>query len=512
MRYGVIIVQCNNHLYVANQGLDLLEWNKVLKIIDKELTFDKKIIEYQYNKTNIRIMPVKMYKKNQVILDQHNAVINPIADSICCPAGFKTKIINILKDKNISYYFKPDKTNKNLSIVDWNSVSKKFDFYPKQRECLETIAKSDCGVIYAVTGFGKMVLLAMTTILYPNAIIDVVVRSRGLAEKIHEFLLKYHSKYEVGLIYSGSKKVARITVFTGASLPKGRQDTADILLCDEAHELITDFSSQYINNYKIARRFAFTATPKGRLDNADLRMEAFFGPIIFELKYQDAVDLGLVVPIKVIWNIVEIENANYSSMSGIKKERFGIWRNEERNKIIAQIANSYPDDTQVQILVKTVEHGLFLKQLLPNFTLIFDSVSKSNRKKFARLGLANEDELEIPLEQQHQMRRDFENNKLKKVITTKIWATGIDARNLSVLIRADASASEILAIQASGRLSRKSTDPKLIKEFGIVHDFMDKFDNTFYRRSFCRRSYYDSMGWEQVVAERNQNDSTSISN
>lgn len=99
-----------------------------------------------------------------------------------------------------------------------------------------------------------------------------------------------------------------------------------------------------------------------------------------------------------------------------------------------------------------------------------------------------------------KMSKDFEAGTLKKVIATDVWSTGVDFPMLSVLIRADARASEIMDIQAPGRVVRRHDASG--KEHGIVIDCLDSFDPGFKKRSFERKKTYDEQGWEQTFPKR----------
>ena len=84
------------------------------------------------------------------------------------------------------------------------------------------------------------------------------------------------------------------------------------------------------------------------------------------------------------------------------------------------------------------------------------------------------------------------------VISTDVWATGVDFEQLSVLVRADDRDSDIVDVQGPGRVSRIYTAPDgTRKEVGEVIDCMDTFDPTFYRKSLGRRNSYKLLGWEQ---------------
>ena len=92
------------------------------------------------------------------------------------------------------------------------------------------------------------------------------------------------------------------------------------------------------------------------------------------------------------------------------------------------------------------------------------------------------------------MRQEFEKGILKRVIATDVWGTGVDFPLLQVLIRADGRASEILDTQLPGRATRVSDG----KEYGLLVDCMDEWNDTFLRRSNSRKRNYLKKGWTMV--------------
>ena len=107
------------------------------------------------------------------------------------------------------------------------------------------------------------------------------------------------------------------------------------------------------------------------------------GEIIADITYQQAVQAQAVVPITVVWYPV----INASLPPYVEKtenlvtwKRWGIWRNAERNKLIAEVAKLYGERCgSVIITVETLEHGLYLLQELPEFTLIYASADLKGR-------------------------------------------------------------------------------------------------------------------------------------
>jgi superfamily II DNA or RNA helicase len=481
----VVMKKFGNILELSNFGNQAVQ-PEILSIIKDHLTYNK--LEFNYGKKkSVRSIPKQLYRLDSV-------------GRCVCGFGFYKKICDLLENNGFGVYF----VNSDLPVhrrqrplcykSDWSNVENKFNFYPRQRECLEQIAKNPCGVVHAVTGFGKMVLIAMVCALFPFAKIDIVTRRRDLVKKLKSFLSKWIPN--VGQVGAGSLDIQNVTVYTASSLHHS-DFSADFLLADEGHELMSDETSKWLVKYRNTRNFLFTASPTGRSDNTDMRMESLFGPIIFYISYPEAVDLGLVVPIKVEWSDVLLPSNPCLGFDGVVKERRGIWQNEARNEIIARKARSFGDQDQVQIFVKTVEHAIYLKKHLPEFTLVYDTLELSDRNKYIRRGVLSSDEPLMTPERRDQLRQAFERGDLTKVISTNVWSTGIDARKLTALIRADAMSSEIVDIQAPGRVSRKFDSEEKVKNFGIVCDFWDQFDPGFFSKAKRRHKHYQKMGWEQ---------------
>ena len=144
---------------------------------------------------------------------------------------------------------------------------------------------------------------------------------------------------------------------------KSGADMADIVLFDECHGAAAEGLSQTLVRLNKPRLFGFSATPKGRLDKADILVEAIFGPVIFRYEYQKAVEDGTIAPIHVY--MYKIDGAPIRQKHKTWKKRFGIWQNSRRNQAICQFARHYPAEVQLLILVDTIEHGVMLKRMLP---------------------------------------------------------------------------------------------------------------------------------------------------
>lgn len=221
----------------------------------------------------------------------------------------------------------------------------------------------------------------------------------------------------------------------------------------------------------------------------------FFGPEVFRITYEECVALGLVVPIHVRWLPIRLQdNPCKGKTTTVSKKRWGIWRNWDRNRIIAEDARTYPADQQVLILVETTEHAVFLWNVLREFDLCYGTMDHEEFEGYKSSSLLPPSFQLTDAARRENMRKAFEAGTLKKVIATDVWSTGVDFVQLQTLYRADARESEIMNTQAPCRTSRVY-DGKLCSE---VIDCADFWDPAYERKSKKRKADYKRLHWTQT--------------
>jgi superfamily II DNA or RNA helicase len=414
--------------------------------------------------------------------------------------GYLARVASKLKKANIPTRLldvSPPRPRPMCFTPRWENLEGRISFRPRQRELLEVISRVPCGVVKAVTGFGKTTCIGAAALLFPEAKIHVVTKSVDVAERIVRSLKRFLPK--VGMVGDGRKQWERVTVITAGSLEHSDGD-ADFLFADEVHQLATvNFSTTIAGRYLHSRNFGLSATPYARMDGAHAVLEPLFGPMVFDLPYQQAVELGLVVPIRVRWLPIRLaRNPVESVKNPVSRKKYGIWTNQDRNRMIAAAVSDYPEEYQILILVETIEHAVNLGSCLPDFTLVYSTMYPSDCSAYKRKGLLPPDYKPLTDVDKCRLRDQFEAGTLKRVIATDVWSTGVDFEQLNVLVRADARASDIVDVQGPGRVSRTYTSPDgARKEYGEVIDCIDNFDANFYRRSEGRRKSYKLLGWEQ---------------
>lgn len=375
---------------------------------------------------------------------------------------------------------------------NWDLVARNISFRPLQSEALVMMSACQRGLIDWPTAAGKGVLIRAIPLLYPNAVVHVVVEGRDLVNKTVDML--HRSVPTVGVVMGSKRRPERVTVYSADSLHLSDGD-ADFLLYDEVHQAAAPSYAQGLAVYTRSRNFGFSASLYVRPDGADFELEAIFGRVINRLTYQECVAAGLVNQIYVNWTPVYMSDNPAEGISNeTVRKRHGIWRNEVRNRVVASRALSYAPDEQTLVLVETVEHLMFLRKHLPGFEAVYvgDNMGDRDPAFYRKHGMMGENEEPVSPERREQLRKGFESGEIKKVIANSVWDTGVDFVNLAVEIRADALNSRTKDIQAPGRTARISSG----KSRSVIEDFIDLWDRKMEDRARQVRNSYRSRGWE----------------
>ena len=414
------------------------------------------------------------------------------------PEGLLTKVLDFLNRSNIKYNLTDKRKWANLPMPKFENVLFN-ELREGQAEAIEAIATNQVGVIKAATGYGKSYLIVQICRMYPDLNIVVTTARVAVLKELYKRLSTDPLlKGSVGCI-SGWKNTGnehRITVSTIKSLIKVDMPACDLLLADECHNFGASCAAELVNSFINARKFGLSASPKGRQDNTDLVTESLFGKALFDYSYQDAVDTGAVVPIKV--HMYDIKCGNISMFkTPLSRKRHGLWRNLGRNKKIAELAKMHLNrGAQVLIMVESVEHLMYLKKQLPEAAIAYASCSKVKFQEYVNKGLINEP-YKTPKELA-AVQLGMEEGTIRLCIATMVFKEGVNFKELDVLIRGESQSGDIPLTQIGGRLSRTLEG----KEEGILIDFINSFDPSFFKASKARINKYKEKKWEIKYEDR----------
>jgi superfamily II DNA or RNA helicase len=343
-------------------------------------------------------------------------------------------------------------------------------------------------VIDLPTAWGKTFLIELLCKMYTQRILIVTTRISVLHDIFRRVKAAVPHK-RVHMTGDGKRHGpdAEIIVCSSGSLHHIDGDWPEILLFDEVHHAAAPEVFEELTKFQDCRMLGLSASPEDRADNADLLIEAWFGPCSCRITYQEAVDTGTVVPLAVY--MLPVGGTYIPKKNDIARDRHNLWRNNIRNRLIAEAARIFSNE-QVMIMTSTVEHALYIKQLLPDFELAHGGISKERRDEFVGLGIMKvDDDL---MADKESIKERMRAGTLNKVISTSTFREGVDLPKLSVLIRADGQGGTIPSIQMGGRLSRLSDG----KTEGILIDLLDDFEERYINRAKKRMRIYRSQRWK----------------
>jgi superfamily II DNA or RNA helicase len=403
------------------------------------------------------------------------------------PCGLQERCLQVLARAG----FTPEYSDLRPGKLPVPDASKLVGLRPGQLEVIQEIVRADFGIVDALTGFGKGVVIEKVIELYPRQKHAVITKSKSVCNQLYDRLKKVFPK--AGVWNSDKHLEGNPLVSTSGSLGSLPLETFEVVQLDEVHELLTPSFLEYYPLFSGCKLISYSASPDQRMDNSALAMEAYFGNKISKVDYQEGVELGLVVPIevwKVNWGCQPVDVLR-SFKNDVKRARLGYWANLARNNAIARVvyeeipARVSEQDPQILILVDKIEHALELKKYLPDFTCVYGEMDDATAQAFKKAKLLDGDP--ITRKQADEIRSKFSAGTLKRAIATGIWSTGVDFPS-----RADGGASAIKDIQMPGRVCRIATG----KSKGILVDFADNYDVWTARRSKTRFESYEAKQWD----------------
>lgn len=177
--------------------------------------------------------------------------------------------------------------------------------------------------------------------------------------------------------------------------------------------------------------YALSATPY-RDEGDDLMIQACFGKKIAEINASQLIrDKWLIKPfIKIVH--VHGPKSLFKQWQQLYKDQ--VTENEEYNKMIANIANSYIENGRlVLVLVQQIKHGKYLSSMIPGSIFLWGGSPKKKREENIK---------------------KLRNKEISCIVSTVIFDEGIDVRPLDTLILAGGGKSKVRAMQRIGRILR----------------------------------------------------------
>jgi len=311
------------------------------KLIKELLSFEKEFwIKNNYSKQRKKYM-YSMVQKGGVFL-----------------TGFLSRVTKFLDSNSIVY---------KLDGIDYDYYNRSYypsldgiTFREDQTRQIQSALNKGRGVIVAPTGAGKTVLMAgIISALIHKKILFLCHTIDLVDQAISEFTKFGFTCSKMGggeKNITGDVVVSTIQTFHKLDF-KDYCDKFDVVLCDECHHSGVMNSSYYkvLSTLLAPIRFAFTATLPIKQE-VKLCLEGLIGPVIDELTFKEAMDIGILAAPDV--RLIPVEAyTDYETRTYADIYDKAIVNNKDRNRLVLkEIKSLNREGLTTLTYVQKIEH------------------------------------------------------------------------------------------------------------------------------------------------------------
>lgn len=276
----------------------------------------------------------------------------------------------------------------------------------------------------------------------------------------------------------------KVVMATIQSSHKLKRSDYEMVVVDECHKINGNQYQEALRRYDCRYRFGFSATPfiKSKKSSAKLRnarVKAWIGDLIYEVESKDLISENklakpyiYLIPIDKVYDKPRDKELNIFEWDWQYAENKGIVENHYRNERIAEIANSVSGQTL--ILIKRIDHGEALKELIPDSVFLSGENTSNERDEVVE---------------------KFEKGEDFTLIASTIFDEGVDIKNVNNVIIAAGGASYIKILQRIGRGMRKMVNKHRVD----IYDFYDKTNKILVRHSKERVDIARKEGFTNIT-------------
>ena len=356
-------------------------------------------------------------------------------------------------------------------------------------------------LILSPTGSGKSLIIYLMTRFLVDVLdhrVLVVVPTTTLVEQLTKDFSDYDPTHSFGdechKIYSGKDKQSNkmVTVTTWQSVFKLHKEwfeEYDAVIVDEAHQADATSIKGILHKMPHAvYRSGLTGTLSGAKSH-EWFMRGIFGKLIKTTTTKQLMDEGKLANLKVDMVTLKYSNDERKLVSKMKYEIAFLVDHEKRNKLIVNLSIKQTGNTMV--LFNFVEgHGEVL------FKLAEEKAKAAGKELYIIHGGTS-------VEERERIRALVEvQDNILIYASFGVFSTGINMKNLHVVIFAHPYKSKIRNLQSIGRGLRLSNS----KEYAVLIDFCDdlvynKRNNSVYTHAIERLKIYDAEQFEYRIRE-----------
>jgi superfamily II DNA or RNA helicase len=409
---------------------------------------------------------MKWWKQNDEMQKYHAAIARikklDATEFVCLykdkhfPTGLLNLVVEALKSFGATYQIvdgrevpKPD------ALLRWQNKPWAPRYY--QQNMIDLGLQQGRGVFQSAVGTGKSLIMGyLIKELSVNSLI--IAPSRGLSFQLGNDLASWFGDRNVDLLDASKvrklkrvKPISIITVQSCASLIKTGEfqkfaQEMGALHVDEIHHAgAATYTNLLPSIEHIYHRFGYSGTFL-RNDNKTLEMWGFLSNVLYDYPAHQAIKEGYLTPMEVL-----IHKLGGKRSKNYQKEYEGNYcGNPDMLKRIHEICMIDPN-AQVLVLVKQKDKsGKIIHEYLNTLGVSNAYISGDNTS-----------------EQIDATITAFNEKKVRVMIGSSVIGEGIDVRSTDHLIMAQGGKSEVVMVQAAGRLIRLYEG----KQLGWLHDF-----------------------------------------
>lgn len=344
-----------------------------------------------------------------------------------------------------------------------------------QKEIIEKSLQRGNGVCVLGTGGGKTLTIAtlIHNIIQKSNLDDfkclLIVPDVGLVQQTFQDFEEYNVPFTFSR-WSGDHKLnTESNVVIATSKIFQRQfdqhdwfQHVDLVVVDEVHKVKhKNKLGKLIKKIHTPNKFGFTGTlPEEKIDQWSVI--GAFGPCFYEKGSDELREEGFLTSAEVkVLKIAhkrrpktQFKPEEWTSTAMYVAELDFIYESEYRNKVIKKICTNFENNTL--ILVNHIRHGEILQEVLSDIT---------GRQIYFVQG-------EVEVEERERIKKIMENNcNVICIAMTSVFSTGINVKNIHMILFASGGKAFIRLVQSIGRGLRKHhTKDKL-----IIIDLADQF-------------------------------------
>lgn len=373
-------------------------------------------------------------------------------------AGLMTEILNYLKSKNKDSNIK---ISEDLLKVLNPKLDKplikrlKLDLRDYQEETVQKCMSIGRGVSVLGTGAGKTLTIATLIenfYLYSKKVKDfkclIIVPDLGLVNQTYSDFNEYDVSFTLtrwtGKIkpdLSANVIISNIDILRSKFEENPWIQNVDMLVVDEAHKMGRgNKSSKLLDKIKTPNKFGFTGTlPEDNLDKWSIIGK--IGAVLIKKSSYELREENFLTNVK-----INILNLNYKSKpvrvsksidptENYRNELQFLSYNPFRNRVILSTCNNFKNN--ILILINNIDHGQHLYDTL--------STNLKDKQVFFIRG-------EVDVDERDKVKEIMErHDNVVCVAVSQIFSTGVNIKNIHMILFAAGGKSFIRTVQSIGR-------------------------------------------------------------